>query len=264
LNPIAPFYRSSRRTLGRAWWWVTRPVPQGPIFHVTHHKAGSQWIRHVLDKLLSPWLVAPEADNSQFLSRPIAKRGVYPTLYITREQFDSVALPDGWKRFIVIRDLRDTLISLYFSLKVSHRVMNPNMRECRDRLQSIPQEHALRSLIRNTGDRIADLQRSWIGGEDVVFKYEDFLIRDGELFERILLEHCGLPIPRHQIQEAVAANRFEARAGRKPGEEDQSAHERKGIAGDWRNYFTDSLAKEFKDRFGEHLVATGYEKDDRW
>jgi lipopolysaccharide transport system ATP-binding protein len=62
----------------------------------------------------------------------------------------------------------------------------------------------------------------------------------------------------------VLANRFEARSGRRRGEEDVASHERKGVAGDWKNHFTDKVAKAFKDRFGELLVATGYEKDSRW
>jgi lipopolysaccharide transport system ATP-binding protein len=239
-------------------------MPPGPILHVTHHKAGSQWIRHVLEKLLSLWVVAPQYNVSQFLVRPIARLGVYPALSITREQFESVKLPVGWKRFIVIRDLRDTLVSLYFSLKVSHHLMNERMEQCRTHLQVVSADQAMTSLMRSFCNRIAQLQRSWLGGPDEIFKYEDFLTRDNELFERILLDHCGLAISRQELRAAVAANRFEARAGRKRGEEDQSAHERKGIAGDWRNYFTDNLAKEFKERYGEHLIATGYEKDDRW
>jgi lipopolysaccharide transport system ATP-binding protein len=53
-------------------------------------------------------------------------------------------------------------------------------------------------------------------------------------------------------------------AGRKPGNEDTQAHERKGIAGDWRNYFTDRVSTEFKRCYGSLLVATGYEKGFSW
>ena len=62
----------------------------------------------------------------------------------------------------------------------------------------------------------------------------------------------------------ILANRFEARSGRKPGEEDVTSHERKGIAGDWRNYFTPKVTREFKQRYGSLLVATGYEKGFGW
>ena len=45
---------------------------------------------------------------------------MYPTVYATQEEFDSVRLPPAWTRFVVIRDLRDTLVSGYFSLRHSH------------------------------------------------------------------------------------------------------------------------------------------------
>ena len=42
------------------------------------------------------------------------------------------------------------------------------------------------------------------------------------------------------------------------------AHARKGIAGDWRNYFSDRVKQSFKTRYGGLLVATGYEQDLSW
>jgi lipopolysaccharide transport system ATP-binding protein len=108
------------------------------------------------------------------------------------------------------------------------------------------------------------VQRSWAGGPDDVLKYEDLLRDDLSILERVLIGHCGLDVTPQRLREVVLANRFEARAGRKPGTEDVGSHERKGVAGDWRTHFTDRVAKTFKSRYGSLLVATGYEKDDRW
>ena len=63
----------------------------------------------------------------------------------------------------------------------------------------------------------------------------------------------------------VLANRFERlTGGRKRGQEDLAAHERKGVAGDWRNYFSERVTLAFKARYGGLLVATGYEQDLNW
>ena len=43
-----------------------------------------------------------------------------------------------------------------------------------------------------------------------------------------------------------------------------TAHQRKGIAGDWRNHFSDELKGDFKERWGDLLIATGYERDLDW
>ncbi|HVS27088.1 MAG TPA: hypothetical protein VHE58_07310 [Burkholderiales bacterium] len=42
------------------------------------------------------------------------------------------------------------------------------------------------------------------------------------------------------------------------------AHERKGVAGDWQNYFSKRVKEAFKNRYGGLLVATGYERDLDW
>ena len=58
--------------------------------------------------------------------------------------------------------------------------------------------------------------------------------------------------------------RFEKLAGRKKGEENKKEHYRKGVAGDWKNYFDARMTREFKDRFGAGLVKLGYETDLDW
>ncbi|CAB3760055.1 hypothetical protein LMG29542_03739 [Paraburkholderia humisilvae] len=37
------------------------------------------------------------------------------------------------------------------------------------------------------------------------------------------------------------------------------SHERKGIAGDWRNYFTPGVTKNFNAQYGNLLVSAGYD-----
>ena len=254
----------ARETLRRVWRRMTWPKPVGPILHVTHYKAGSQWVLRVLQELAEPWVVPPEVDGRQFLDRPVRGWGVYPTLYLTREQVESVPLPPTAKRFVVIRDLRDTLVSAYFSLKVSHDPLFPQMQQFRAMLNSVSPEAALIRMIHEWCGHTAAIQRSWLGGPDELLKYEDFLAGDAELFERVLIGRCGLPTTPERLRAVVAGNRFEARAGRRPGQEDRGSHERKGVAGDWRNHFTDRVARVFKRHYGDLLVATGYEPDDRW
>jgi lipopolysaccharide transport system ATP-binding protein len=129
--------------------------------------------------------------------------------------------------------------------------------------ESDPESGLLHLLDVWLPDRAA-VQRSWARGPGDVLKYEDMLKDDEAILERVLIGHCRLEVPREKFREAVLANRFEAKAGRKPGDEDVTRHERKGIAGDWRNHFTDALAKAFKARYADLLVATGYEPNDRW
>jgi lipopolysaccharide transport system ATP-binding protein len=241
------------------------PAPVPTVFHITHHKAGSQWILRILHALAYDHLVQPQLKSAQFFGQPVLPGKVYPTLYITREQFESVALPRRWRRFVVIRDIRDTLVSAYFSLKNSHELQTEQMRHSRAELNSTTLEKGLLFLLDNWLPGVATVQWSWVAAREKLIKYEDLLKDDEGILERVLLRDCRLPVSRAKLRDAVRANRFEARTGgRKPGIEDIHSHERKGIAGDWRNYFTDRVSHAFKARHGSLLVATGYERGFNW
>lgn len=46
--------------------------------------------------------------------------------------------------------------------------------------------------------------------------------------------------------------------------ENHRSDKRKGVVGDWMNYFTDDAKRWFKEEAGEALVMLGYESDDTW
>src|SRR5260370_32430241 len=105
---------------------------------------------------------------------------------------------------------------------------------------------------------VAAIQRSWLGADQVLVRYEDLLERDVEVLGQVLLGEFRLPILPGRFRSAVLGSRFERLTrGRPRGQEDPSAHERKGVAGDWRNHFTGRVARHFRDLFGELLVETG-------
>jgi len=234
------------------------------VFHITHWKAGSQWVLRVLLRCVPELIVHPEIDRSQFRQRPLQAGKVYPTVYVPKNEFDTVVLPRNWRRFVIIRDLRDTLISAYFSSMFSHTLMTKRMEDRRNALQPLGFEDGLIYLIDDFLPGCARIQSSWLEAGERLIRYEDLLENDVEIFERVLIEECRLPISRSHLREAVIDNRFEHFTGRKRGDEDVMAHDRKGVAGDWRNYFSDRVKQSFKDRYGDLLIATGYEQDPDW
>ena len=244
------------------------PTESSPtLFHVTHWKAGSTWIDAILRPCAPDRVVLPREDLGQFLEDPIAEGHVYPRLYVTRQQFESVELPEKWRRFVVIRDLRDTLVSAYFSVKFSHEVSHiPDLAEDRQRLKKMSMKQGLHEMLGHwMVTKSAAIQRSWLESGDSLIRYEDLLDRDTEILERVLIEECELAVSAEALRNAAEAASFEAlTGGRKRGNEDFSAHQRKGVAGDWRNYFREPLKDAFKQQWGELLVATGYADDLDW
>jgi hypothetical protein len=235
------------------------------IVHVTHWKSGSQWIHKILRDCVPERIAPPQLGNVQFLSWPVEVGKVYPTVYITKGQFDSVRMPDRTRHFVVVRDLRDTLVSGYFSMKISHPVIEAGLAQLRSILESTGFEEGMIYMMDEWLIESARIQVSWLESGERLIRYEDLLEHDTEILERVLIDQCGLPASRERLREAVEGNRFQTLTrGRPPGQEDVTAHERKGIAGDWRNHFTPTLKKAFKARYGGLLVAVGYEKDLSW
>lgn len=235
------------------------------IFHVTHWKAGSQWIKKILKEAVPELYVESKIGVAHFLKDTVKAGMVYPTVYVTKEQFDSVPIPTPWRRFVIIRDLRDTLVSGYFSLKISHSIISSGISSYRDKLVSLNLDDGLIYLMDEWLYLSADIQKSWLYANESFVKYEAILNDDVEVLTNVLIDKCQLPVTKDRLRDVIINNRFEkVTGGRKSGTADISAHERKGVAGDWRNYFTPEVKKYFKARYGELLIATGYEDGNDW
>jgi lipopolysaccharide transport system ATP-binding protein len=237
---------------------------QPTVFHITHWKAGSQWLHRILLELTPERIVSPQIDEKQFLQTPLVRGAVYPTVYVTKEHFHSVALPANYRKFVIIRDLRDTLVSGYFSIRYSHALIDERLVRWRERLEAMTIEEGLLMLMDEWLPMSARIQNSWIEAGEKCIRYEALLEKDSEILEELLIGHCEIPVAPERLREIVVANRFENVTGRKLGEENLMAHERKGVAGDWRNHFTKRVKEVFKMRYGGLLVATGYERDLNW
>jgi len=234
------------------------------IFHVTHWKAGSQWLYKILADAIPDSIVKPEAGNAQVLHWPVRPGKVYPAVYVTKQDFDVVRKPTGARHFVVIRDLRDTLISAYFSSKISHPIADAASARLRRVLQSASFDDGMIYMMDEWLPGCARIQLSWLESGEPLIRYRDLLERDVDILERVLVDECRLPVDRHRFRNAVLANRFEELARRPRGQEDITAHERKGVAGDWKNHFNDRLKRAFKARYGGLLIATGFEPDLNW
>lgn len=93
-------------------------------------------------------------------------------------------------------------------------------------------------------------------------RYEDLLERPKEEVGR-LLEFLGADASESTVSRCVSAATFEKLAGRERGQEAASFF-RKGIAGDWRNVFTEQNKQSFKAVAGDLLIELGYEDDNDW
>ncbi len=90
------------------------------------------------------------------------------------------------------------------------------------------------------------------------------LLSDGPTVARELFQLMGLPHDDGLIDDLIERSSFRFYAGRDRGEEDRKRFYRKGVAGDWKNHFTEEDKRAFKALAGDMLIRLGYEKDMSW
>jgi Sulfotransferase domain len=80
-----------------------------------------------------------------------------------------------------------------------------------------------------------------------------------------LLEFLQVRSNEDVVRRLVNQSSFEnISGGRQRGEEDPTSLVRKGIAGDWKNVFSDRDKQIYKKEAGDLLIQLGYEKDSNW
>jgi hypothetical protein len=103
-----------------------------------------------------------------------------------------------------------------------------------------------------------------LGANYTEVKYECLLEDTASELER-LLEFLSAKVGRSVVEKCVRKADFESLSkGRQKGEEDPTSLLRKGIAGDWRNVFTEKDKAIFKEEAGDLLIELGYERDGNW
>jgi hypothetical protein len=234
------------------------------VFHVTHWKAGSQWISSVLKYAAPRRFIRAKPGELGPLGGPFITGKVYGPVYAPFSRFREFVPEDPMNRvFVVIRDPRDTLVSWYFSLMYSHPEETDGVRECRRELRSMPKSDALAFMACKHLQEVILIQREWIESAARIFRYEDFARDDQATFKQVF-DFCGIPVSLCYRRSIVLRHSFRFRTWWRLGRENTKSHLRKGTPGDWINHFDDDLKRLFKSRYGEALAISGYEKDDSW
>jgi hypothetical protein len=97
-------------------------------------------------------------------------------------------------------------------------------------------------------------------------RYEDLLERPDKEATR-LFRFLGADASSEVVERCVEEASFEKGSGRQRGQDDYPLRHgkyRKGIAGDWKNAFSERDTEIFKVTAGDLLIELGYEKNDAW
>ncbi|MEM7202020.1 MAG: sulfotransferase domain-containing protein [Planctomycetota bacterium] len=239
-------------------------------FFLLHHKCGTVYLELILQDLAEThdWGCHIAGSAKQLDLGPedagdaiwFVKNSAYAALFGDRE--------GGYRGVHVVRDPRDVIVSGYFSHRYSHPVDNAwgegFLIDHRKRLEALSVEEGL----------CAEIELGYSLGAMKAWRYDDPAILELRFEELIAapqvvltsaFAHLEQTVEPTQLAAAIERRSFKnLSGGRNQGQENQRSHFRKGVPGDWRNYFTPAVIDAFKQRWGKIAVELGYEPTNDW
>lgn len=271
-------------------------LPMGSLYNAI---AESEQIRLWVER--SVWTVGDDVEEHldnltrlaamHFLDRKLAQSGKKivgdKTASTGPEALEEITriMPDS-KVVHAVRDGRDVAVSVMHFLWNNAKVdgsgagiydLSPDEIEKREAYRKDP-EAALKNGGLFTEERLSEIAGGWarevgsltgrgkeaLGGNYTEVRYEDLLERPEEEMKRVFA-FLGADDSGKVVEKCVESQNFEKGSRRKKGQEDSSSVRfRKGVAGDWRNVFTERDKEIFKREAGDTLVRLGYEEDGGW
>ncbi len=249
------------------------------IYHCCTQKTASQWIRSIFSDVRVYKYSGLKAYHYQTMQRngydernltersfeePFPAQTIVSPLYIDYHNFVAIPKPDAYRAFFVMRDPRDILVSWYFSSKYSHSKMGDVVR-IRRKLHDLPQSDGLVYMVGHLKDfgLFAALE-TWLAakhhdGRVRLLRFEEMTGPHMVSVFSSLFDFLDINLPKREMTLLLEDYSFERLSGgRQKGRENRESHYRKGIPGDWENYFDGKVMDAFRDATGNLIERLGY------
>ncbi len=174
------------------------------------------------------------------------------------------------KPVMIVRDPRDVFVS-YFFHQTKHRPDSQVLEAIGFDPDNALEDSLFKFIkLKNEGSEktypffsYLDFVSSWLSQNGLQWtRYED-LHSQPEVELSRLFNSLGYAVNSEQIQHAIEANTFKKMSGgRLPGEEDPTSHRRKGVVGDWKNYFSEEMSEYVRTRYQDVFSVFGYFSED--
>lgn len=169
-------------------------------------------------------------------------------------------LDRGGKAIFMVRDPRDILVSLYFSMKHSHSIpqsgsAREKLLEIRENMESVSVDDYARKGARRIRRRLRKFRKNLLRNDHIdarVFRYED-VIFEKEKWVADIAGFLDLEVPGSEI--AAIAERHD----RRPEKEDPTSHIRRVSPGDFREKLSEETIEYLSSELDRITRSFGYD-----
>jgi hypothetical protein len=245
------------------------------IIVASAHKVGSTW----LCSLISDLCDCPGYKLSSKIRQ--ANRGILPvdidldiiiasaevprrTYVLKSHSYPPNSPLPAWAKLITMtRDPRDVIVSSAFYLA--------NLAEDSggwgEKFAALSVKERIAEIIRN-GEFLRSRLHAWNDVQEAHHVRYESLLEDPATELKKIQMLTNNRKSADQVAKIIDERSFANESGRARGTEDKASFLRKGVRGDWRNYFDDELKIIFKSSingdWGELVLELGYESDNSW
>ncbi len=159
----------------------------------------------------------------------------------------------GRKKIVLLRDPRDLLVSLYYSMKYSHYIneKNQDLKKFRNSLQDIEINQFVVQEKENVKSKFDSYQNLDHLDSVKLFRYEDIILSKKQ-WVKDMCDFLGLSLNENQVREIL--NKHDII----PTTENIQSHVRRVIPGDHLNKLNAEIIEELNEYFKDYLYKYSY------
>lgn len=258
-------------TIYQGRYCLTRSKKNEKFFFIGHHKCATQYIKNIIQDVCIKRKIPVNMSGGDWY-KTLTPRilGFNKFICIQNYEHGAIRFSDyQYKAFHVIRDLRDILVSQYFSHKDSHPLTHSYIIEDHDKLVSCSKDEGIRYLITESRffRKLVNEISNWSYDDRNVYE-TTFERLTGNPFEEFsaIFSFLGIEIDNTTLTGILTDNQVSnlrlKHAKKLSGA--KANHYRKGVPGDWENHLKDKNKELFKQEYGDILIKLNYEKDANW
>lgn len=234
------------------------------IYHACIQKTGSQWIRKVFKDIrvqkYTGLLCYPQHryEMGEF-KKSFPKYTFVGGLYLPYELYDEIVKPKSYRTFYVLRDPRNVIISWYYSMLETHKLMG-RVDKHRRKLKKMGFEDGISYCIRAQQLKFSFV-KSWIFNNDqdvLIVRFEDLVNNPLKGFKEIF-NHCEVDIPEAEL--SIILNDYRKSKMREKDLEKNKREEShyRTLKTDWKEVFTRKHEAIFQEVNGDLVKILGYD-----